>query len=120
MTNFDVDNKNIASILLAGRARWHIEDLFNTQKNRGGALHHKFSRNNFNAIKMWHSVRQLVHMMLEIVQHTSEIQQIKNDCKITWKELWKNLNAYLSMCCVAEMMKQFENWIKSARQIRLE
>ena len=120
LTNFDVDRQNIAAILLAGRARWHIEDLFNTLKNRGGALHHKFSRNDFNALKIWHSVRQLVYMMLELLTHTSDVLQMKDKYKITWKELWKNLNAYLSMCSIDEMMEQFEIWILSSRQVRLE
>jgi hypothetical protein len=57
LTNMDVNRDNIADILMAGRARWLIEDHFNTQKIRGGSLHHTYSRNNFNAIKNWHNTR---------------------------------------------------------------
>ena len=39
-----------SAIQFTTNSRWSIEDHFNTQKNRGGKLHHKFNRNNFNAI----------------------------------------------------------------------
>jgi len=121
LTNWDVNQDNIASISMAGRARWCIEDHFNTQKNRDGSLHHKFNRKSFKAIKNWHSVRQLNCMIMELIKHTSELQQMmKDDSKITWKELWKNLNAYLSMCQVDEVIVEFEHWSKSKRQVRLE
>jgi hypothetical protein len=121
LTNMDVDHDNIAPVLMAGRARWLIEDYFNTQKNRDGNFHHKFNRNNFKAIKNWHSIKQLTCMISELVKHTTELQQIKEyDGKMTWKELWKNLNSYLSMCSVEEEMAEFENWNKTPRQVRLE
>jgi hypothetical protein len=123
LTNMDVNADNIAVILTSGRARWFIEDHFNTQKNRGGALHHKFNRKNFNAIKIWHSVRQLAMAIKELVKHTVEIRQLKKDNgkdKMTWKQLWKNLNSFLSMCSVEEVINEFEFWSKSHRQVRLE
>ncbi|MDR2543038.1 MAG: transposase family protein [Treponema sp.] len=121
LTSMDVNVNNIVSILTAGRARWYIEDHFNTQKNRGGNLHHKFNRQNFMAIKNWHSTRQLTCMIKEFVKHTSELQQLmKEDAKMTWKELWKNLNSYLTMCMVKELIVEFEHWSKSGRQARLE
>jgi hypothetical protein len=121
LTNMDVNRDNIVSILAAGRARWCIEDHFNTQKNRGGSLHHKFNRNNFMAIKNWHSVRQLGCMIEEFVKHTSELQQLmKEKPKMTWKELWKNLNSYLQMRSVKKVIIEFEHWSKVDRQVRLE
>jgi hypothetical protein len=121
LTNMDVDSNNIARILTAGRARWLIEDHFNTQKNREGSLHHKFSRNNFNALKNWHNVRQLAVTIKELVKHTCELQQLKKeDQKMTWKQLWKDINGYLSMCEVDTAMDEFELWSKSRRQVRLE
>ena len=121
LTNIDINHSNIASVIMAGRARWFIEDHFNTQKNRGGALHHKFNRNNFNAIKNWHSVRQLACMMIEFVKYTVELQKIlKDNSKMTLKELWQNIKSYLTMCCVDDTMTEFELWSRSPRQVRLE
>jgi len=121
LTNLDVNHSNIDSILTAGRARWKIEDHFNTQKNRGGRLHHKFNRKNFKAIKNWHSIRQLVALVNELVKYTAELMQLKKEnVKMTWKELWKNLNSFLSMCSIEDELIHFEHWSKSPRQVRLE
>lgn len=121
LTNLDVNRLNIADILMAARARWQIEDHFNTQKNRGGSLHHKYNRNDFKAMKNWHSVRQLACMMTEFVKYTLELQQLKKDnAKMTWKELWKRLNSFLIMCIVDEAIDEFETWSLQPRQVRLE
>lgn len=120
LTNMEVKPDNIADILMAGRARWLIEDHFNTQKNRGGMLHHKFCRNNFNAIKNWHNARQLAFLIKELVKHSKEIQELRKSKELTWKELWKIINGYLYFCSVNQIMEQFEDWSKSPRQIRLE
>ena len=121
LSNLEVSCENIVPILMAGRARWLIEDHFNSQKNRGGSLHHKFNRTHFNALRNWHNVRQLACMILELVKHTDKLRQIlKENTKMTLKELWENLTGYLSMCSVMDDMFKFELWSKSKRQIRLE
>jgi hypothetical protein len=120
LTNMDVNIGNIADILMAGRARWLIEDHFNTQKNRGGRLHHKFSRNSFNAIKNWHSTRQLAYLIKELVKHSTEVQELKKSNDLTWKKLWEIIKGYLFYCSVNQLMESFENWSKKRRQIRLE
>jgi len=120
LTNMDVNCDNIASILMAGRARWLIEDHFNTQKNRGGNLHHKFCRNNFNAIKNWHNTRQLAYLIKELAKHAIEVQKLVKSNKLTWCELWKIINGYLYFCSIKEIMEAFENWSKKPRQVRLE
>jgi hypothetical protein len=130
LTNHDVNHNNIVKLLTAGRARWMIEDFFNTQKNRGGALHHKFTctvykvrgnRNNFNAIRNWHSIRQIAAMIKGLLMHTVELRQLKEkDHKMTWKQLWEDLNSFLSMCSLEEAIAEFEKWTVSRRQVRLE
>jgi hypothetical protein len=122
LTTLDVKHNNIDKILMAGRARWLIEEHFNTQKNRGGALHHKFNRNIFDALKNWHSVRQLGCMMLQMTIHTKELLRLKatKGVKMTWKELWENMNAFLTMCSVEKLIDEFEHWSKERRQVRLE
>jgi hypothetical protein len=120
LTNMDVCSNNIADILLAGRARWLIEEHFNTQKNRGGNLHHKHSRNNFNAIKNWHNARQLAFLIKELVKHSLEVQELSKSKKLTWKELWEVINGYLYYRSVDYVMEAFEHWSKASRQVRLE
>ena len=121
LSNFEMDRHNVKFILMAGRARWSIEDHFNTQKNRGGVLHHKFNRNDFKAIKNWHKVRQLACMINELVEYTQELRLLlKENAKMTLKELWKSLNAFLIMCTVNDLSIEFESWSKGSRQVRLE
>ena len=123
LTNLDVDADNVVSYLKAGRARWKIEDFFNTQKNRGFVLHHKFSRVSFNGIRNWHNLRQLAFMISELVEHSIGIGQIKREnSKMTMKQLWDDLNLVLRAYeeVVEETIAEFEQWCKSRRQIRLE
>ena len=121
LSNLDMNLEKVKFIVTAGRARWSIEDHFNTQKNRGGMLHHKFNRNDFQAIKNWHHSRQLAYIINELVEYTQELQQLlKKDAKMTLKELWKNLNAFLTMCPVVNLCVEFERWSKDRRQVRLE
>jgi len=120
LTNADVNAGNIADILMAGRARWLIEDHFNTQKNRGGSLHHKYCRNNFNAIKNWHNTRQLAFLIKELVKHSIEVQELAKTKKLTWKELWEIINGYLYFSSVESIIDSFEEWSKKPRQVRLE
>jgi len=122
LTSMNVDRQNVASILKAGRARWSIEDHFNTQKNRGGELHHKFNRINFDAVKNWHNIRQLACLKIEFVEYTAQIKTLMNENskKMTLKEIWENLNALLVMNSVEEVIVEFEHWSKYKRQVRLE
>jgi hypothetical protein len=121
LSNLEIDKDNVADILTAGRARWFIEDHFNTQKNRGGKLHHKFNRNDFTAIKNWHHIRQLTCMMEELIKHTAELVQLKKENKkLSWKAWYENLNSYLTQRTVMEQMTEFEHWTKFDRQVRLE
>jgi len=120
LTNMEVNQANIADILMAGRARWFIEDHFNTQKNRGGSLHHKFNRVDFNAIKNWHNARQLACMIKELVKHSVEVQELIKSNKLTWQALWEIINGFLYFCSVDQIIEQFENWSKTPRQVRLE
>ena len=120
LTNMVVDKENVADITLAGRARWLIEDHFNTQKNRGGNLHHKFSRSNFNAIKNWHNTRQIAFLIRELVKHSAEIKEHLKSKGLTWQAIWEIVGGFLYYCFVEELMEAFEIWCKSPRQIRLE
>jgi hypothetical protein len=120
LSTLEVNIKNVERIVMAGRARWNIEDFFNTQKNRGGALHHKFNRKDFKALKNWHNIRQLACMINELVEYTKELWKLlKENAKVTLKELWKNLNSFLDMLDVEELTDEFEHWTKVRRQVRL-
>ena len=60
-------------------------------------------------------------MINELVEYTQQLSQLMKEMKkMTLKELWKNLNAFLSMCDAEEITDEFEHWTKERRQVRLE
>jgi len=60
-------------------------------------------------------------MIKDLVKHTVELRQHKEkDPKMTWKQLWEDLNGYLSFCTVQEAISEFEGWVEARRQVRLE
>ena len=53
---------NIKELTQAGRMRWKIENEgFNTQKNHGLNLHHKYVRKNFTGIRNYYMCLQIAH-----------------------------------------------------------
>jgi hypothetical protein len=53
----------------AARHRWGIEENFLTEKNRGYSYEHAFSYN-WNAIKGWHALMRLAHLLNILTLHT--------------------------------------------------
>jgi hypothetical protein len=52
----------------SGRLRSKIEDSFNTQKNRGYKLQHKFSRVSMNATKCYYACLQIAHLFNQLFE----------------------------------------------------
>lgn len=94
--------KNVQNLAEAGRNRWKIENEgFNTQKNGGYNLGHKFSRNDFNSYKNYYQCMQLAHLISQLTEHSSTItDMLKADSKLTIKHLWKQAIAWLTQAIV--------------------
>jgi hypothetical protein len=71
-----------------GRSRWGIEDAFNTQKNRGYALSHKYSRRSFNATKNYYILMQIGHMFSQLVEYSQHFQSLKKGSKASTAMIW--------------------------------
>lgn len=57
----------VEELQAVGRLRWKIENEgFNTQKNLGYALEHKFSRIDFNATKNYYQCLQIAHLIEQL------------------------------------------------------
>jgi hypothetical protein len=68
ITNIKIQGDNVKTIVNdAGRLRWGIEDAFNTQKNRGFALKHQYSRD-IIAAKVFYYVLQIAHMLSQVIE----------------------------------------------------
>jgi hypothetical protein len=89
ITNITI-NHDIAELLVrVGRSRWGIEDAFNTQKNRGYELSHKYSRGSFNATKNYYILMQIGHMFSQLVEYCQHFQSLKKGSKVSTAMIWK-------------------------------
>jgi len=94
ITSFKVNSKNCRALSRFGRLRWKIENEgFNTQKNGGYNLQHKYSRKNLNAIQNYYQCMQIGHLINQLVELSSRFKQLK--CKFTLQHIWKVMIAFM-------------------------
>jgi hypothetical protein len=98
LTNIKVDKRNVRDVINAGRMRWKIENEgFNTQKNGGYNLGHKYSRKSFTAHQNYYQCLQIAHIINQLVEKSVEIVALlKENNKLTLKHLWKQLFVWLT------------------------
>jgi hypothetical protein len=117
LTNIETDKCNICQLSQAGRMRWRIENEgFNTQKNLGYTLGHKYSRKSFKSCKNYYQCLQIAHMINQFAEHSQHIAaMLQSNKKLTLKHIWKDLIGLLSFTNLNE--SDFE--IEIHFQIRL-
>jgi len=94
ITSFKVNRVNCKKIVAFGRLRWKIENEgFNTQKNGGYQLQHKYSRNNLTAIQNYYQCMQIGHLINQLVVLSNRFKQLKN--KSTLQHIWKVMIAFM-------------------------
>jgi hypothetical protein len=98
ITNITQDGPNVINTADFGRLRWKIENEgFNTQKNLGYALEHKYSRKSFTAMQNYYQLLQLAHMINQFVEKCKHVIQIMEEhSKQTLVDLWKKLIGFLT------------------------
>jgi hypothetical protein len=75
ITDIKVNKENAFDVSFNGRLRWKIENEgFNSQKNDGYKLQHKYSQNNLFAMQNYYQLLQIAHL---IVQLTEKLKKIK-------------------------------------------
>lgn len=89
VTDLEIDRQFAPDLITVGRERWSIEDTFNTQKNRGYGLKKKFSRISFKALKNYHIIRQIAHMINQLVEYSQHLAKLIEQSKETFLHLWK-------------------------------
>ncbi len=96
VTNLTLDEENIDAVSAAGRLRFKIENEgFNTQKNLGLSLGHKFSRTSYKATKNYYQAMQIAHLLLQIFQLSMLFRPFVKG-KMTIKELWERFTGSLA------------------------
>lgn len=110
ITNIGQTPDIVTSTADGGRFRWKIENEgFNTQKNLGYELEHKFSRVSYTAMQNYYQLLQIAHMVNQFVEKSADIiELLGEDSKQTLKALWKELMTYLkSIPCSREQILDF-------------
>jgi len=90
LTDIIPDFYTVKEIVESGRMRSNIEDSFNTQKNRGYAMSHKFSRTSYPALKNYYTCMQIGYLINHLFERGSLIKPLLTG-KTTIKHLWKLL-----------------------------
>lgn len=104
ITNIHQTDKNVVETANSGRIRWKIENEgFNSQKNSGYGLEHKYSRDSFNAMQNYYHILQMAHMINQLVERKKEVIQVLGEhSKQTIVDLWKKLIGFLTMVPIDE------------------
>lgn len=104
LTDLAVNYGNIMKAIETGRLRWRIENEgFNTLKNGGYGMQHKWARNSYRGLKNYYQFMQMGHLinqlMVKSVEFQTEYKQGKNHPteKGFWEEIisvlvWIDLN----------------------------
>jgi hypothetical protein len=93
ITNIKQTFENVLKTADGGRLRWKIENQgFNTQKNHGSELEHKFSSVSYTAMQNYYQLLQIAHMINQFVEKSTDFIELLNAYSgQTIKSLWDNL-----------------------------
>ena len=95
VTDLEVNRDTIQEIVKGARLRWKIENEgFNTQKNLGYNLQHKYSRVSWLAMKNYYQCLQVAHLINQLVELSSKCKELAIK-KVTIKHLWKCMMGFM-------------------------
>lgn len=118
LTDIEAKFNNVIELVTSGRMRFKIENEgFNTQKNGGYNLSHKFSRVSAVAMKNYISLMQIAHLLNQLYE-LSPLGRALLIAKETLKNLWKDFISTLThtfldrseviAACLARVQIRFE------------
>lgn len=91
ITNLSITSNTANEISDGGRLRWKIENEgFNTQKNGGYNIEHKYSRVSFQALQNYYQCLQIAHCINQLVEKSTTIAALLKD-KLSVNYLWKKM-----------------------------
>ena len=99
ITNINIDKQNVWDVSYYGRLRWKIENEgFNTQKNQGYNLQHKYAEKDFNAMQNYYQLLQIAHLINQLTEKLQKVELILKQTGRTVKSIWED--------AVASMLKE--------------
>lgn len=91
-----ITDETVMEIVKAGRLRQKIENEgFNAQKNLGYNLEHKYSRTSLRASKNYYQCLQIAHMINQLYELSSHMQNQLKQWKTSLKHCWKSLMGFM-------------------------
>ena len=118
VTNILPDRENIRELCAGGRLRWKVENEgFNTQKNNGYELEHKYCEKSYAGMQNYYALLQIAHAISQFIEKGALITGIlKMRPKETITNLWKNLKGYMIFCIpvMAALCAEIENLLRPA------
>ena len=118
LTGQKVTWSDVSEICQAGRLRWKIENEgFNTQKNHGYNMKHKYSRVSWRAAKNYYQCLQIGHLINMLIELCSDFKKLLTR-KMTLKKLWEGLRGFLKFRHIDKNDISFLSQLRT--QIRIE
>lgn len=118
LTDIKISRSTASEISHSGRLRWKIENEgFNTQKNHGYNLKHKYSRVSWLAAKNYYQCLQIGHLINQLFELSSNCKKLLEG-KITIKHLWKSMIGFLAFDAIDCQELSIRSQIRT--QVRFE
>ena len=118
LTDQEVTRSNVSEICECGRLRWKIENEgFNTQKNHGCNMEHKYSRVSWRAAKNYYQCLQIGHLINILIELSADFGKFLVG-KMTVAKMWENLRGFFKFQCIDE--NDIIGLSQKRSQIRLE
>ena len=99
ITDLPLNKKNISASSYTGRLRWKIENEgFNTLKNGGYALEHKWARKSYQGLKNYFQFMQMAYLINQLMVKSTAFQEafMQDKNHPTLQGLWEILNAAMA------------------------
>lgn len=104
VTDTEISERNVQDLVLAGRARWKIEnECFNTVKNQGYRLDHNYGHGNKNLSFIFYLFIMLAFFFHQIAELTDGLYQAARIKRGSKQELWNAVRAAIEWFI-------FESW----------
>jgi hypothetical protein len=117
LCDISMDKVTAWEISRQGRLRWCIENEgFNTQKNGGYSLEHKFSRKELWAKKNYYELLQIAHLINQLTEKLQHIKDRLQECKVTLMALWEDITACMRNQTIET--QELEQILEQHKQLR--
>lgn len=112
VTDIQIKIENAFDISKYGRLRWKIENEgFNTQKNGGYKLQHKYARKNLFAMQNYYQLLQIAHLIIQLTEKLQKVKQALAESGRTIRSVWEDLIATMlkDSFIVEDLMAEINN-----------